>query len=136
MDIETLGRGAAEALTAMTDRDRVEACLGFFRDDALFVLEDTPFILDKEGFRGHMAFHLGTAWEWVELKTWRPDARIFGATGLFTADFTLRGKPRNSGFRQRHGALSLVCHHDGQGWRGLKLHLSTLLSQIHEASPG
>jgi hypothetical protein len=48
----------------------------------------------------------------------------------------VRGKPKNTGFRQRHGVLTAVCYWDGQRWRGANLHTSTLLSHIYHASPG
>lgn len=138
MNQETLQSAFKAAFAVFWGAGAIEGFLAFIDDDALIIDEDNPFVLDKTAFKDHLDFHLGGNWEALGWKAWKPDFRIVGETGLISSNFTLRGKPKDSGFRQRHGVISVVCHFDSgsRQWKAGTLHLSPLLSHIHHASPG
>ncbi len=120
----------------LKDGDK-DALLAFLHEDAAVILDDTPFILDAAQLRDHLAFHAGL-WErhYLTLRDLR--VQVFGSTGLVSANYQDRGKPRDAGYRQRDGMLALVCAWDeaAGAWRGVKLHMNTLLAAIHHSSPG
>jgi hypothetical protein len=109
--------------------------LAFLSDNALAVVHDVPYPLDKAGFANHLAFH-ADQWETRALMPESVLTRTHGKTAIVSCYFNERGKPRDSGFRQRPGFLTATCVHDGRGWRALSVHTSALRSQILDASPG
>lgn len=137
MNEKTLRDAALKNLAAFGVPESRTEFLAFFDERAMFVDEDNPVPMDKAGFADHLNFRLSGVWESVALHPWNDVTKLFGSTGLVTGHFTLRGKPKNAGFRQRHGNFSLVCMWDSakREWRGVKLHLSPLQSHIHHASP-
>lgn len=136
MNETSLRDAVLKNFAAFGDANAGDAFLAFFDARAMFVDEDNPVPMDKAGFTDHLGFRR-SVWESVTLHPWNHVVKTFGSTGLVTGHFTLRGKPKNAGFRQRHGNFSVVCAWDaGSGeWRGVKLHLSPLQSHIHHASP-
>ena len=137
MDAATLERDWRAALTPLADDGDTGPLLGFFEDAALFVDEDNPFVLDRAGFDDHMRFHASGIWDHMVLRTQEQRFDVFGTTGLVSCLITRRGKPRDGGFRQRHGVGTFVCHWDETAgrWRGTCLHLSTLLAHTNKCSP-
>lgn len=128
-------RAAFAPLTGGGDRQRF---LNFFDPAARFVDEDNPFIMDYGQFADHLAFHGSGIWESFTWKPRDPVVQVFGSTGLVSGNFTLRGKPADAGYRQRHGVFTVVCAYDAarKSWTGLCLHFSPMLSHIHSNSPG
>jgi len=116
---------------------KLEAFLAFLEPDGAFIDEDTPFALDRPAFEDHVRFHLGL-WESLEWIAREPRFLVAGSTGVITTAFTLRGKPKDAGFRLRHGLCSVLCHWDAgtRSWRALSIHLDPLLGHIEHASPG
>jgi ketosteroid isomerase-like protein len=113
----------------------VDQFFAFIDDRAVAIDEDHPFIMDKAQFRDHIQFHLGS-WEsftWVPYET-RFD--VEGDTGIVSTAFTLRGKPKGSGFRLRHGLATVVCHHQPAGWKAVALTFDALIGHLERASPG
>jgi hypothetical protein len=137
MNETSLREAFTKIFAAFGTAENRELFLAFFDERAMFVDEDNPVPMDKAGFVDHLDFRMSGVWESVALKPWSEIAKVFGTTGLVTGHFTLRGKPKSAGFRQRHGNFSLVCAWDAgrREWRGVKLHLSPLQSHIHHASP-
>lgn len=114
-----------------------EAFFDFFHDDAKFVDEDHPSVLDKPAFTDHIDFHLDGAWESLKIVTYESRFLVVGSTGVVTTYYTLRGKPTDSGFRIRHGICSVSCYYDetADRWRGMSLMLDPLSGHIDNASP-
>jgi ketosteroid isomerase-like protein len=119
--------------------DVAAARLAFLHEAALAIDSDLPFPLDRVGYADHLAFH-GPHWERLEVQLIEVKAQVHGNTGIVSAYFNLRGKPRDAGFRQRPGYVTAVCTRDGTtgggSWRALGLHMSPMMAQILQASPG
>ena len=135
MNNETLENNFNKAISAFTNNGNIEDFYNFFDKESLMINEDIPFILDKESYKDHINFLKNNMsnLEWVIRK---PVFQVFENTGLITAELTIRGKPENQGFRQRHSVLSCVCYLSENNWKCATLHTSTLLSHINHASPG
>lgn len=112
-----------------------DALMQFLAESALVIDEDTPFVLDKAAFREHIGFHFGGMWESIALVTREETFAVLGTTGVITGLFTLRGKPRDSGFRLRYGNVSLVCAWENGAWSALSLVLGPLSGHITDGSP-
>ncbi len=120
------------------ENDNTQQLLDFCSDDGTFVCDDVPFPLDKDGFADHLAFHRDGLWD---KRQWCPQPLKFmakGGLGLVAGSYNDRGKPRDSGFRQRPGFCTVVCAWDKHTskWVALNVHMSPLLSQVLDASPG
>ncbi len=135
MDAQTLERDFSSALAVFTGDGSYDDFFAFFEDDALLVNEDIPFILDKDAYKDHMGF-LAENMSMLEWIVREPRYQVYGDTGIVSAELTVRGKPNNAGFRQRHSVMTAVCHWNGSAWRGANLHTSTLLAHIYHMSPG
>ena len=136
---DATGLEAAFRAAFATPKDRpgdiATTRLGFLHEAALVIDSDLPFPLDRNGYADHLAFH-GPLWERLEMQLLELKSAIHGNTGVVTAYFNQRGKPKDAGFRQRPGYITAVCARTPDGWRALSLHLSPLLAQILQASPG
>jgi hypothetical protein len=137
MDQTTLARDFDRAFGAFWGNGTKQDFYDFFDDRALMIDEDNPIVMDKPAFVDHIEFHLSGIWESMNWKPRQHAVAVFDGTGLVSGQFTFRGKPKNSGYRQRHGNFSVVCYWDTgtKRWRGAKLHLSPLLSHIYHNSP-
>jgi hypothetical protein len=113
----------------------IDDLYAFFDDAGFMIDEDVPFLLDKAQFREHLGFHLSGVWSKLEWIAREPRFDVWGTTGVVSAYFTLRGKPRDAGFRLRHGLCTVGCYWDGQRWRGATLNLDPLSGHIEDASP-
>ncbi len=111
-----------------------EKIADFIADSALIVSHDVPFPLDKIGYVDHMQFHAGL-WESREFKPEAVEVKVHGKTGVVSCYFNERGKPKDAGFRQRPGYMTVTCHLTDNGWQAIGLHTASLLSQIIGASP-
>ena len=109
--------------------------LALLPDDALVIDHDIPYPLDRAGYADHLDFHTGN-WERIETRFHELRSAIHGSTGIVSAYFIERGKPKNAGFRLRAGYCTAVCALENGQWRALGLHLSPLAGQITDASPG
>jgi hypothetical protein len=136
MDAASLEAAFRSAFAVFWGKGKVEDFYGFFEEAALMIDEDTPFLLSKEQFVEHVNFHLNGLWSSLEWIPRAPECAVFGTTGLISTNFTLRGKPRDAGFRLRHGLCTAVCQWDGKAWRGLSLNIGVLTGHIVDASPG
>lgn len=110
--------------------------LQLLAEDALVIDEDAPFVLDGAAFRDHLDFHSGGLWDSLGWITRDETFLVSGTTGVITGLFTLRGKPRDAGFRLRHGNISLVCAWTDGRWRALALALGPLDGHLVDGSPG
>ena len=137
MDQATLEQHWRKGFGPLWNKGGIDTLYDFFEDGALFVDEDNPFLLDKENFIDHLTFHRSGLWESVLWRSREERFQVFGTTGLVSCDFTTRGKPTDAGFRQRHGVCTVTCRWDDDAgqWRGVCLHLSTLLSHINACAP-
>lgn len=106
----------------------------FIADNALIVSHDVPFPFDKVGYVDHMHFH-ADLWESREFKPEAVQVKVHGKTGVISCYFNERGKPKDAGFRQRPGYMTITCHLTDNGWKAICLHTASLLSQIMGASP-
>lgn len=105
-------------------------------DSATIYDEDIPFRLTKSGFKDHIDFHISGLWEGFSWQDRNPNYRVFGNTGLVASFATFRGKPVDSGYRQRHMAFTQGWHKFDEGWRLISWHQSPFDGHILEASPG
>lgn len=105
-------------------------------DSATIYDEDIPFRLTKSGFKDHIDFHISGLWEGFSWQDRNPNFRVFGSTGLVASFATFRGKPVDSGYRQRHMAFTQGWHKFDEGWRLISWHQSPFDGHILEASPG
>jgi hypothetical protein len=136
MNAASLETAFREAFGVFWGEGTIERFYDWFDDDAFLIDEDTPFVLSKALFREHVDFHLAGQWTKLEWKPREPKFEVIGTTGLISAYFTLRGKPKDSGFRLRHGVCTVLCHWDGTRWRAGMLNIDPLLGHIVDASPG
>lgn len=133
---ETLQAAFRVAFDPLRKGDKPTALVQLLTDGALTLDEDVPFILDMAGFKDQLEFHFGGMWESRAWITREERFTVVGHTGVITALFTLRGKPRSAGFRLRHGNLSLTCAWMDGRWRALAFAMSALDGYITDGSPG
>jgi len=136
MDATSLEAAFRRAFGVFWGKGTIDAFYDFLDEEGSFVDEDTPFVLNKALFREHVDFHLGGMWSSLEWIPREPRFDVFGTTGLVSTYFTLRGKPKDAGFRLRHGLCTVVCHWDGRQWRAGLVNLDPLSGHIVDASPG
>ncbi len=110
--------------------------LAFIDERCVIIDDDVPFPMDKAQFSDHLQFRR-SHWESV---SWIPYDTLFevaGDTGIVSTAFTLRGKPKGSGFRLRHGLATVICHHDSAtgGWRTVGITMDPIQGHIEGASP-
>jgi hypothetical protein len=134
MNRETLERDFMAAIAAFNAGGARAGFYDFIDDAALMVNEDIPFVLDKAAYRDHVEF-LAASIDRMEWIIRAPRFRAADGSGIVSAEMTARGVAKTAGFRQRHGVLTAVCAWDGQRWRAVNIHTSTLLAHIHHASP-
>ena len=126
---------AAWATAAGATSIPVSRRLEFLADDAIIVDDDTPFPLSKAEYADHAGFHAGN-WERVEWLTYNAAVARHGDSGIVSANYIVRGKPKGAGFRLRAGYCTAVCVHDAGGWRAISVHMAPLIGQLTDASPG
>jgi ketosteroid isomerase-like protein len=114
----------------------LDAFYATIHDTAVIIDEDIPFRLTKAGFKAHIDFHVGGIWENFSWQDRNPQFRVFGRTGSVASFATFRGKPVDSGYRQRHMAFTQGWHKFSEGWRLISWHQSPFDGHILEASPG
>jgi ketosteroid isomerase-like protein len=112
-----------------------DARLAFLADQALVVDHDVPFPMDRATYADHLGFH-ADKWQRHETALSEVKVALHGDTAIVSAYFNERGKPVGAGFRLRPGYCTAVCIQEGGTWQAIALHLSTLSSQIMDASPG
>lgn len=113
----------------------LEGCYGLMSADIVIFDEDIPWRFSKADFIDHIAFHV-PLWEsfcWVprELRF-----QLHGTTGVVSGYATFRGKPRDSGFRQRFMGFTQTWIAEDDDWRLVCWHQGPLHGQIDGASPG
>lgn len=135
MDATSLEAAFRKAFAVFWGKGTIEEFYAFFDDAGYMIDEDTPFVLDKGLFREHVDFHLGGMWTSLEWIPREPKFEVIGTTGVVSTYFTLRGKPKNAGFRLRHGVCTVCCHWDGTQWRAGMLNIDPLSGHIVDASP-
>lgn len=138
MDTDSLRAAFDKGFGILTESGTPEDFFDFIAEDALFIDEDMPLVLDKTQLRDHIGFHTNDIWERI-YTTWRDlSVEVYGSTGAISANYQLRGKPRDAGYRQRDGMISLLCHYDDTAgrWTLLKCHMGPILSAIYHSSPG
>jgi hypothetical protein len=108
----------------------------FLHPRALVVADGHTAVLTAAQFQDSVAFELGNS-EAITLRTYDERFEVAGDTGIVSSVYTLRSKPRGSGFRLRHGTLTVVCQHAGSdGWRAVAVTIDPLHGHIERASPG
>ena len=113
----------------------LDAFYATIHESATIIDEDIPFRLTKAGFKDHIDFHISGLWEGFQWQDRNPNFRVFGDTGLVASFATFRGKPVDSGYRQRHMAVTQRWHKFDEGWRLISWHQSPFDGHILEASP-
>jgi hypothetical protein len=136
MDATTLEAAFQKAFAVFHGKGTTTDFFAFLDDAGYMIDEDVPFVLDKSQFREHVEFHMSGMWSSLEAVPREPRFTVVGTTGVISANLTIRGKPRDSGFRLRHCLMSLVCYWDGGQWRALSLNIDPLSGHIVDASPG
>ena len=125
---------AAFAAPADAPARLFDARLAFLADTGLYIDQDVLFLIDRAAAADHLGFQ-ARSWERLEVVLTGVKTLVQGGTGIASAYFSLRGKPRDSGFRLRPGFVTAVCLRSQAGWRALSLHLAPLSAQILDASP-
>jgi ketosteroid isomerase-like protein len=126
---------AAFATPKDTPGEIAAARMAFLNETALVIDSDVPFPLDRAGYADHLAFH-APHWERLEVQLIEVKTAVHGDTGIVSAYFNQRGKPKDAGFRQRPGYVTAVCARNPGGWTAIALHMSPMMAQIIDASPG
>lgn len=137
--VKSLKEAFYSAIGFYSGETSLDEFLDFFDERALIVDDDHTSVLQKASFKDHLSFHLGSGmWESRALIAYEPVFKIIGDTGLITSNYTMRGKPVDSGFRLRHGVCSFSCFYTGEknGWRAMSMFLGPMTSYIRNASPG
>ncbi len=132
----SLSRAFEQGIAVFQGKGTRDAFFAFLADDVLVIDEDTPFVLDRAAFSDHIDFHLSGIWDSVGWVPREVRFEVFGTSGVISGSFTFRGKPRDGGFRLRHGNFSMMCALIAGQWRALTFTLSPLQSHILDASPG
>ena len=135
MDISTLEKDFRRGFGVFWNAGTVDEFFAFIDEQAVAIDEDHPFIMNKARFRDHIEFHLGL-WDSIAWIPYETRFDVEGDAGIVSTAFTLRGKPKGSGFRLRHGLATVACHHDGSRWRAVALTFDALVGHIERASPG
>lgn len=133
-NLETAFRGAFDA-PANDPAALIRARLSFLAEEALAVDHDVPFPLDRAAYADHLGFRAANA-ERLEVKLQDIRARAQGGTGIASAFFIERSKPKNAGYRLRAGYCTAVCARDKGRWRAIGFHMGPLSGQLIDASPG
>jgi hypothetical protein len=128
-------RAAFDRLSKTLNGGDVEGFLALRHDRAVVIDEDSPFVLDKALFREHVDFHLSGMWTALEWLPREPKFEVIGTTGVVSTYFTLRGKPKDAGFRLRHGLCTVCCNWDGAQWRAGMFNIDPLSGHVVDASP-
>jgi len=119
---------------------RLDDFYAYFHEDADVLDEDYPWRMTKPEFIDHIWFHSAGnegqgMWEYFQ---WIPRELNFvvaGQTGHVAGYSTLRGKPRDCGFRQRFMGFTLTWAFVDRAWTILCWHQSVLEGRINGASP-
>jgi hypothetical protein len=90
--------------------------------------------MDKAQYADHLAF-LANAWTRCEVALLEPRTVSSGDSAAVSFLFSLRGVPKDAGFRLRPGVVSAQCVQEGGNWRAIGLHFGALRGQILDASP-
>ncbi len=104
-------------------------------EDIVIFDEDIPWRFNKADFIDHIAFHV-PLWESF---AWVPRELRFqsrGSVGIVSGYATFRGKPKDSGFRQRFMGFTQTWHKSKGVWTMICWHQGPLHGQIDGASPG
>jgi hypothetical protein len=113
--------------------------LGFFDPEIEILDEDFPWRMNYEDFASHIDFHVAGGgsglWEFFEWIPREVNIKVFGTTGHVSGFSTLRGKPRDAGFRQRFMGFTLTWYFADGRWRLVCWHQSVLAGRIEGASP-
>ncbi|NKB37491.1 MAG: hypothetical protein GKR93_10030 [Gammaproteobacteria bacterium] len=138
MNIENLQQFFETRFGALWGDGGPELMFDSIHSEALLIDEDTPFIFDKQEFKEQMDWHMSGLWERFAWKPRDISYLVTGSSGLITGNFSIHGKPRDAGYRQRDGMFSMVCDYDSKQneWQLLKFHINPLFSAIHHNSPG
>ena len=115
----------------------LDAFASFFDEDSETLDEDFPWRMSKSEFLDHLLFHIKGAglWESFEYVTRETNTKVWGTTGHVSGFSTLRGKPRDAGFRQRFMGFTTTWYYANEEWRLVSWHQSVLAGRIDGASP-
>jgi SnoaL-like domain len=111
------------------------ARLSYLHDAAIVIDHGAPFLMNKAGYADHLAFQM-QGLERCETRFHEIKTALHEQTGIVSAYFIERSKPKDAGFRLRSGYCTAVCTRSQAGWKALSLHLSPLAAQVIDASPG
>ena len=127
---------AFSALAAALASGDLPGFYGLMDEGALIFDEDIPFLLNKADFKDHIDFHISGLWESFAWVPRGPEIRAFGDTGIVAGFAVFRGKPKDSGYRQRHIAFTQGWARRGGDWKLVNWHQSPFDGHILEGSPG
>lgn len=111
----------------------------FYLEDSEILDEDFPWRMDKTDFIDHINFHAAGGgkgvWEFFQWVAREVNVKVWGTAGHTSGFSTFRGKPRDTGFRQRHMGFTVSWVHLDGAWRIISWHQSVLAGRIEGASP-
>ena len=125
---------------AALNEGRLDDFYAFFHEDADFLDEDFPWRMTKPEFEDHLWFHAASnggqgLWEFFQWIPREVNTVCVGQTGHVAGFSTFRGKPRDTGFRQRFMGFTLTWAFVDGAWTILCWHQSVLAGRIDGASP-
>ena len=111
-----------------------------FHEDSVILDEDIPWRFSKADQMDHINFHLTSGgkglWESAQWVPREMNVLVIGDTGHISGFSTMRGKPRDAGFRQRFMGFTQTWVRGADGsWLMLCWHQSVLAGRIEGASP-
>lgn len=133
---ETDLRAAFDAWVESLKVGDMDKFIGTLHEEGDFMDEDFPWRMSKTDFVDHIQFHFNGLWDHME---WKPrELRYYaiGTMGYVSGFSTMRGKLRDSGFRQRFMGFTQAWVKEGGQWKLLSWHQSPLEARIVNASPG
>ncbi len=117
----------------------LDAHYSYYTEDSEILDEDCPWRMTKDEFIDHINFHAAGGgkgmWEFFQWVPREVSVKVWGPTGHTSGFSTFRGKPRDTGFRQRFMGFTITWAHIDGAWRIVGWHQSVLAGRIDGASP-
>ncbi len=132
-------RSVFEDWTRCLNEGNLDRFWEYYDEDAEILDEDYPWRMTKAEFIDHIDFHAAGGgkglWEFFQWLPREVAVKVWGSTGHVSGFSTFRGKPRDSGFRQRFMGFTHTWYHADGRWWLVSWHQSPLLGRIVGASP-
>ena len=129
-------KAAFESLSNALATGDLAGFYGLMHPNAVVIDEDIPFLGRRAEFEQHIDWHISGIWESF---SWNPKTPRFIARengGAVVGNAIFRGKPIDSGYRQRYLFFSQGWVKTDNLWQMVSWHQSTLDGHVLNGSPG